>query len=81
MQQLCPVSPKQYVLGIEMGTVSLPNLRCISLCLPVTCLSCKAVSDTYEAFLDIALDIQVRCLEIVVQKVSRPLQGAEVISS
>ena len=52
---------------VEMGGVCLlPNLRSISLCLPVTCLSCQAVSDTYEAFLAIPLDIKVRCSEIVV---------------
>lgn len=59
-----------------MGRINLlPNLRSLSLCLPVTCFSCKAVSDTYEAFLDIPLDIKVRCFEIVVENVSRPLQG------
>ena len=74
---VCPVCLKEYALVIETGRVSLlPNLRSISLCLPVRCLSCQAVSDTYEAFLDIPLDIQVRCFEIVVQNVSRPLQGA-----
>ena len=56
-----------------MGSVSLlPNLRSISLCLPVTCSSCKAVSDTYEPFLDIPLDIKVRCFAVVVQNVSGP---------
>ncbi|KAF1458462.1 Ubiquitin carboxyl-terminal hydrolase 42, partial [Spheniscus demersus] len=59
----------------------LPNLRSMSLCLPVMSLSCKALSDTYEAFLDIPLDIKVRRFEIMVQNVSRPLQGAQFISS
>uniref|UniRef100_A0A8C3UUU1 Ubiquitin carboxyl-terminal hydrolase n=1 Tax=Catharus ustulatus TaxID=91951 RepID=A0A8C3UUU1_CATUS len=30
----------------------------------VTCLSCKAVSDSYEAFLDIPVDIKVRALQL-----------------
>lgn len=40
----------------------LPVLLSISLCIPVTCLSCKAASDTYEAFLDIPLEIEVGSL-------------------
>lgn len=34
----------------------------VSVCLPVTCLSCKAVSSSYEAFLDVPLDVKVRGL-------------------
>ncbi|KAK2512896.1 hypothetical protein Q9966_016291 [Columba livia] len=49
----------QAALVNYMGRVSIrPNLRTFSLCLPVTCWSCKAVSDTYEAFRDIPLDIK-----------------------
>lgn len=36
----------------------------LSICIlvPVKCLNCKAVSDTYEPFLDVTLDIKVRSL-------------------
>lgn len=35
----------------------------LSVCilLPVKCLNCKAVSDRHEPFLNITLDIEVRC--------------------
>ncbi|KAM6191013.1 ubiquitin carboxyl-terminal hydrolase 42-like [Sarcoramphus papa] len=39
----------------------------------VTCLSCKGVSDSYEAFLDVPLDIKVRGFVIVLQDVPRAL--------
>ena len=57
-----------------MGTTyRLHLLLSISLCLPVMCCSCKAVSDSYEAFLDVPLDIKVRGFLTVLQDVPSSL--------
>lgn len=48
----------------------------LSICIliPVKCLNCKAVSDTYEPFLDVTLDIKVRCLVSMGWDVWRPVE-------
>ncbi|XP_039234478.1 probable ubiquitin carboxyl-terminal hydrolase 16 [Pipra filicauda] len=37
----------------------------------VICFSCKAISDSYEAFLDVPLDIKVRGFAVVLQDMAR----------
>ncbi|XP_052630780.1 ubiquitin carboxyl-terminal hydrolase 42-like [Harpia harpyja] len=47
----------------------------------VTCLSCRAVSDSYEAFLDVPLDIKLRGFIAVFQDIPRPLCDKMVAAS
>lgn len=71
----------QLVLGL-VGQVQCVNGQCHSahhcskfgFFLPVTCFSCEAISDSYEAFLDVPLDIKVRGFAVVLQDIPRPLQ-------